>query len=97
MAEQSDLTANDPEALGRAARAGMRALVMEELRTRGLVDSPDLQECPVCGERTIHPQLAATFVKDRALDALICASCGTERSVLRMVLPDVLDVGGESG
>jgi hypothetical protein len=96
MAE-TDLTANDPEALGRAARAGMRALVLAELTSRGLLDSPDLQECPVCGEKTIHPAVAATFMKDRALDALICASCGTERSVLRMVLPDHLDVGGESG
>lgn len=98
MAEDtSGLTAHDPESFGRAAREAVRAQVRTELERRGLKDSPDLEACPRCGDRIIHRDVASTYVKDRALDSLICAPCGTEQSVLRMVLPDVLDIGGESG
>jgi hypothetical protein len=97
MEQPSDLTAHDPEAFGRAAREAMRAQVVAELERRDLANSPELETCPRCGDRIIHRDVASTYVKDRAHDTLICAPCGTEQSVLRMVLPDVLDIGGESG
>jgi hypothetical protein len=95
--EHADLTANDPEGIGRAAREGMKTLVLAELERAGVAGSAELEACPRCGDKIIHPSVSASYMKDRALGTLICAPCGTERSVLHMVLPDVLDVGGESG
>lgn len=91
--EHADLTANDPEGLGRAAREGMRALVLDVIERKG-VSKDELEACPVCGDVIIHPGTAETYVKDRALGQVICAPCGTERSVLHMVLPDNVDIGG---
>ncbi|MHB8512779.1 MAG: hypothetical protein ACYDCC_11430 [Actinomycetota bacterium] len=93
----AELTANDPESFGKAAREGMRTLVLAELERAGLKDSAELEACPVCGERLIHRSVAHSYMKDRALGRVICAPCGTERSVLHMVLPDVQDTGGEAG
>lgn len=95
--EHGQLTANDPEGLGRAAREGMRSLVLTELERAGLTGSSELQACPKCGEKLIHSSVPRSYVKDRALGLLICAPCGTERSVLHMVLPNVQDTGGEAG
>ncbi|HVL89381.1 MAG TPA: hypothetical protein VM841_04005 [Actinomycetota bacterium] len=91
--EHADLTANDPEGLGRAAREGMRALVLNVLERKS-VSKDDLEACPVCGDVIIHSATPESYVKDRALGNVICAPCGTERSVLHMVLPDNVDIGG---
>ncbi|HEX9695923.1 MAG TPA: hypothetical protein VGB64_06375 [Actinomycetota bacterium] len=91
--EHADLTANDPEGLGHAAREGMRALVLDVIERKGL-STEDLEACPNCGDVIIHPGTPETYVKDRALGQMICAPCGTERSVLHMVLPDNIDIGG---
>lgn len=95
--EHGSLTANDPEGFGRAAREGMRSLVLAELERSGLTGSDELQKCPRCGEQIIHPSVPESYMKDRALGTLICAPCGTERSVLHMVLPDVQDIGDSGG
>ncbi|GAC1423954.1 MAG: hypothetical protein NVSMB57_16340 [Actinomycetota bacterium] len=95
--EHAQLTANDPEGFGRAAREGMRTLVVAEIERAGLTGSDELQPCPKCGEHIIHPSIPHSYMKDRARGVLVCAPCGTERSVLHMILPDVQDTGGESG
>lgn len=91
--DHADLTANDPEGLGRAAREGMRALVLDVLERKG-VAKEELEACPRCGDVIIHLGTSETWMKDRALGSMICAPCGTERSVLHMVLPDNVDIGG---
>jgi DNA-directed RNA polymerase subunit RPC12/RpoP len=70
-----------------------------EERTADIIEisgarSPDLIQCPSCGNRTILLDRPATYVvknQDR-----LCAACGAERELVDMYLPDA-DIGGEGG
>ena len=86
-------TQAEQEALAAAARESMRRQVLELLRTRNLLDSPDLEDCPRCGERLIIVAQAATWVRDTKTRERICAPCGTEQALLGLLFPD--EIGGE--
>ena len=59
-------------------------------------DSPALEVCPRCGERTIHPDVPATYSIDRRDRGRICAACASVTEVLKIMLPRFeTDVGGE--
>jgi len=86
----------DEDDVAEAVRDYMRTHVAELLATRGLADSPDLEVCPRCGERTIHPDVPATYSTDRRDKARICAACASVADVLKIMLPRFeMDVGGE--
>ena len=88
--------AHDEEEVAGAVRDYMRTHVADLLAKRGLADSPDLEVCPRCGERTIHPDVPATFSVDRRDRARICAACAAVADVLRIMVPRFeTDVGGE--
>jgi hypothetical protein len=87
---------HDEDAVAEAVRSYTRTHVADILAKRGLTDSPDLAECPRCGERTIHPDVAATYSVDRRDKARICAACAAVTDVLKIMLPRFeMDVGGE--
>jgi len=89
---------HDSDAVAGAVRDYMRTHVTDLLTKRGLADSPDLETCPRCGERTIHPDVPATFSIDRRDRSRICAACAAEGDVLKIMLPRFEnDVGGEGG
>jgi ribosomal protein S27AE len=86
----------DEDAVADAVRTYTRTHVADLLSKRGLADSPDLETCPRCGERTIHPDVPATFSVDRRDKSRICAACGSVADVLKIMLPRFeMDVGGE--
>lgn len=79
-----------------AVRETLRAQVIELLERRGLAGSPDLVECPRCGDRIILLDQPATFAIDKADRSRICAACGGEADFLAMIAPEA-DIGGEAG
>lgn len=80
-----------------AVRETFRRQVIDLLNERGLSSSPDLRECPRCGDRTILLEQPATFGLDPATHGPICAACRAEQDFLEIVAPDVVDIGGEGG
>ena len=87
---------HDEDAVAEAVRTYTRSHVADILEKRGLADAPDLEECPRCGERTIHPDVPATYSVDRRDKARICAACAAVADVLKIMLPRFeTDVGGE--
>ena len=80
--------------LARAVRASIRSQVIDLLDRHGLLHKPDLQRCPVCGDKVIVLEQPGTFVYDRARDRRICAACGAERDLL-VILDPVVEIGGE--
>jgi hypothetical protein len=86
----------DEEAVSEAVRDYTRTHVLEILERKGLSNSSALEACPRCGERTIHPDVAASFSVDRRDRARICAACASVTDVMRIMLPRFEhDVGGE--
>lgn len=85
----------EQEALAAAARESMRRQVVEMLRQRNLLDSPELSSCPRCGDPIIILSQPATWVKDRTSGQRICAPCGTEMALLNLMQPGGDEVGGE--
>jgi recombinational DNA repair protein (RecF pathway) len=86
----------DENAVSAAVRDYMRTHVQELLQRKGLADSPDLEVCPRCGERTIHGDVPASFTVDRRDRQRICAACSAEGDVMKIMLPRFeIDVGGE--
>ena len=95
MAEEA-IDSHDSDAVADAVRDYTRSHVLDLLTKRGLADSPDLEVCPRCGERTIHPDVQATFAIDRRDRSRICAACASVADVLKIMLPRFEnDVGGE--
>ena len=95
MADQAT-ESHDSDAVADAVRDYMRSHVMDMLTKRGLADSPDLEACPRCGERTIHPDVPATFSIDRRDRQRICAACASVADVFKIMTPRFeTDVGGE--
>jgi hypothetical protein len=87
---------HDEDDVASAVRAYMKTHVADLLSKRGLADSPALEECPRCGERTIHPDVVATFSMDKRDRSRICAACGAVADVLKIMVPRFeTDVGGE--
>jgi hypothetical protein len=88
--------ARDEEEVAGAVRNYTRTHVADILAKRGLADSPALEECPRCGERTIHPDVPATYATDRRDKSRICAACSAVADVMKIMLPRFeMDVGGE--
>lgn len=95
MAEETKPHA-DEDALGDAVRDYTRTHVLEALERKGLADSPELESCPRCGDRTIHPVVAVSFQVDRRDRLRVCAACGAVADVMKIMLPRFeIDVGGE--
>jgi len=87
---------HDEDGVADAVRDYMRSHVADLLAKRGLGDSADLEVCPRCGERTIHPDVPATYSVDRRDKSRICAACASVQDVLKIMLPRFeMDVGGE--
>jgi hypothetical protein len=88
--------ARDEDAVAEAVRSYTRSHAADILSKRGFADSPDLEECPRCGERTIHPDVPATYSVDRRDKSRICAACASVADVMKIMLPRFeMDVGGE--
>jgi hypothetical protein len=86
----------DEDAVAGAVRTYTRKHVADILAKRGLSDSPDLGVCPRCGDRTIHPDVPASYATDRRDKARICAACSAVADVMKIMLPRFeMDVGGE--
>ncbi len=93
--KETDTNAGE-DAVAAAVRDYTRTHVSDLLSKKGLAGSADLQPCPRCGERTIHPDVQATFSIDRRDKARICAACSAVTDVMRIMLPRFeIDVGGE--
>jgi recombinational DNA repair protein (RecF pathway) len=96
LAEDTTAAHADEEAVGDAVRDYMRSHALALLERKGLANSPELETCPRCGERTIHPGVAATFAIDRRDQSRICAACAAVGDVMKIMLPRFeVDVGGE--
>ena len=86
----------DEDDVAEAVRDFTRTHVLEVLEGRGLTDAPGLEECPRCGERTIHSEVQQSFSVDRRDRTRICAACSAVADVMRIMLPRFeVDVGGE--
>ena len=86
---------HDEDAVAEAVRNYTRTHVADILEKRGLGDA-ELEECPRCGERTIHPDVPASYSVDRRDKSRICAACAAVADVLKIMLPRFeMDVGGE--
>ena len=95
MAEHAT-ESHDEDAVADAVRDYTRRHVVDLLTKRGLADSPALEVCPRCGERTIHPDVPATYSIDRRDRGRICAACASVTEVLKIMLPRFeTDVGSE--
>ena len=95
MEQESIGAAGGEDEVAEAVRDYMRTHVADLLQKRGVKES-DLVECPRCGERTIHPDVPASFSIDRRDKARICASCAAVADVMKIMLPRFeMDVGGE--
>jgi len=87
---------HDEDEVAGAVRHYTRTHVADLLSKRGLAGSSGLETCPRCGERTIHPDVPATFSIDRRDRSRICAACASVAEVLRIMVPRFeTDVGGE--
>lgn len=87
-------TANATDSMIGAVRETFRRQVLDLLAERGLASSPDLRECPRCGDRIILLDQPATFAPDRASKARICTACRAEQDFRAIVAPD-MEHGGE--
>jgi rRNA maturation protein Nop10 len=84
---------HDEDKVADAVRDYMRSHVADLLEKRGLTAT---EVCPRCGERTIHPDVPATYAVDRRDKSRICAACASVQDVLKIMLPRFeMDVGGE--
>ena len=96
MAEDATKHHADEEDVAEAVRDFTRTHVLEVLEGRGLADAPELETCPRCGERTIHPDVPKSFSIDRRDRTRICAACSAVSDVMKIMLPRFeVDVGGE--
>ena len=96
MADDITQAHADEEAVGAAVRDYMRTHALELLQRKGLADSHELEVCPRCGERTIHPSVQATYSVDRRDQSRVCAACGAVGDVMKIMLPRFeIDIGGE--
>ena len=96
MAEDATKPHADEEAVAEAVRDFTRTHALELLERKGLTDAPELEACPRCGDRTIHPDLPATFAIDRRDRTRICAACSAVADTMKIMLPRFeIDVGGE--
>jgi hypothetical protein len=94
MAEEINKT-HDEDNVADAVRDYMRSHVADLLSKRGLADA-ELEVCPRCGERTIHPDVPATYSIDRRDKSRICAACASVQDVLKIMMPRFeTDIGGE--
>jgi hypothetical protein len=86
----------DEDDVAEAVRDYMRTHVADLLAKRGLAGSDALETCPRCGERTIHPDVPATYSVDRRDKSRICAACASVQDVMKIMLPRFeIDTGGE--
>lgn len=96
MAEDATKPHADEEAVAEAVRDFTRTHVLEVLEGKGYSDAPGLETCPRCGERTMHPDVPASYGMDRRDRTRICAACSAVADVLKIMLPRFeIDVGGE--
>ncbi|MGH2785323.1 MAG: hypothetical protein ACRDJ1_08675 [Actinomycetota bacterium] len=96
MAEDMTIHHADEDDVAEAVRDFTRTHVLEMIDGRGLTDSPGLEECPRCGERTIHPDIQQSYAIDRRDRTRICAACSAVSDVMKIMLPRFeIDVGGE--
>jgi hypothetical protein len=96
VAEDATKPHADEDDVAEAVRDYMRTHVVEILEGKGLADAAQLEVCPRCGERTIHPDVPASYSIDRRDRTRICAACGAVADVLKIMLPRFeIDVGGE--
>ena len=96
MAEDATKSHADEENVAEAVRDYMRTHVLDVLAMKGLADAAELQTCPRCGDRTIHPDVPASFSIDRRDRTRICAACAAVGDVMRIMLPRFeIEVGGE--
>jgi uncharacterized protein with PIN domain len=93
QAAMIERTEAEQEALASAARESMRRQIVELLRMRDLLGSPELEACPRCGDCLIIVSQAATWVRDPKTRERVCAPCGTEQAILGLLFPD--EIGGE--
>jgi len=93
---QSHYSSEEQAALARAVRASVRGQVIDLLERRGLLDRHDVIMCPRCGDRVILLDQPGTFVFDLAHNTRLCAACGAERDLVRIMDP-VVEIGGEGG
>jgi hypothetical protein len=93
MAEE--IKQHDEDNVADAVRDYMRTHVKDLLEKKGRAGDA-LEVCPRCGERTIHPDVPATYSVDRRDKSRICAACASVQDVLKIMLPRFeMDVGGE--
>jgi recombinational DNA repair protein (RecF pathway) len=86
----------DEDDVAEAVRDYTRTHVLAILETKGLSDAPELETCGRCGERTIHPDVAASYAIDRRDRNRVCAACSAVADVLKIMVPRFEhDVGGE--
>ena len=96
MAEDQVEAHADEDAVSDAVRDYMRTHVLDILERKGLTNAPGLEPCPRCGDRTIHPDVPASFSIDRRDRARVCAACSAVGDVMKIMLPRFeIDVGGE--
>lgn len=79
-----------------AVRETFRQQTLIVLEARGLASSPDLRECPRCGDRVILLDHPLTFAIDKRTKQPICQACRAEEDYLSISLPDA-EIGGEGG
>ena len=87
------VSVEDQPKLQEAVRESVHRQIVTMLERRGAISSPDLMQCPRCGDRVILLDLPTTFVLDEG--DRICAACGAERDLIRIVRPET-DIGGEA-
>lgn len=80
--------------LAAAVRETVHRRIVDLLQRGGLLNSPDLLPCPMCGESVILLDFPSTYVFLPDAKMRICAPCGAERDLIRMIRPDT-DIGGE--
>ena len=96
MAEDAIKHHADEDDVAEAVRDYTRTHVLDILEKKGLSDAPELEACARCGERTIHPDVPASFSIDRRDRNRICAACSAVGDVMKIMLPRFeIDVGGE--
>lgn len=96
MADDATKPHADEDDVAEAVRDFTRTHVVEILEGKGLADSPALEKCGRCGERTMHPDVPASFAIDRRDRTRVCAACSAVADVMKIMLPRFeIDVGGE--
>ena len=86
------VSVEDQPKLQEAVRESVHRQIVTLLERRGVIASPDLLQCPRCGDKVILLDLPSTFVLDQG--DRICSPCGAERDLIHVVWPSG-DIGGE--